>query len=424
MRVTRARGSSAPSGPLTHGAASLEAMLPRVLRVGRPGHDSRRRPQPRVGVRATQRGRERHRRMGAWLLGDAPDWEDVKPLAWVGFTAAVTAACSFPATVDAPLAVYAWTSRVQVLAIALHIAAWYAYFGHWTARRPAARRWALLSPLLAVGVLALVPGLVRGEAVTLRSVRWLGIVYHDPVVTRSATWPTRCSPPTASSGWSGSRCSGAIGCRSAARTSRSRWRSRHGRSRRRGRRPAARTPSLLDFALYGPAVVIAAFTLHRVVQTATDLRRLRAGLEMAVVGAPGAPAGRPRSPRPSVSPRSASSPPGSRTRSPIRRCWWRGASPARARPSGGRSRLSRRAICRTPAPPRPDHLARAAAPRRGPGGGTGTQPAIEVRVRPPSTPPSRSRARRGGVGLEATVAPGTTSSGTRRASRTSSRRSC
>ncbi len=222
--------------------------------------------------------------MGAWVLGYAPDWEDVKPLAWVGFTAAVTAACSFTATLDVPASAHAWASRVQLLAIALHLAAWYAYFGHWGARRSSAGRWALIAPLVTAGALALVPGFVRGDAVTLRPVPWLGIVYRDPVVTAP--------------GYAVYAVLGAYGIAGVAAIA----------SLGRRRLPFPRThlavaaallamgvhdvvvaarstptPSLLDFALYGPAVVIAAFTLRRVVQTATDLRRLRTGLEVAVV---------------------------------------------------------------------------------------------------------------------------------------------
>jgi len=222
--------------------------------------------------------------MGAWVLGYAPDWDDVKPLAWVGFTGALTAACSFTATLDVPAAAYVWTSRVQVLAIALHLAAWYAYFRHWGARRSSAGRWALLAPLVAAGALALVPGFVRGDAVTLRPVPWLGLVYHDPVVTAPGY---AVYAVLALYGLAGIAALVSLG-------------------RRRLPFPrthlavaaallgmgvhdvvvvllAAPTPSLLDFALYGPAVVIAAFTLRRVVQTATDLRRLRTGLEVAVV---------------------------------------------------------------------------------------------------------------------------------------------
>ena len=222
--------------------------------------------------------------MGAWVLGYAPDWEDVKPLAWVGFTAAVTAACSFTATLDVPVAVHAWTGRVQVLAIALHLAAWYAYIQQWGARRSSARRWALLAPLVAAGALSLVPGVVHVDAVTLRPVPWLDIVYRDPVVSTAGY---AVYAVLAAYGLAGVAGIGLLG--------------RRGLPFPRTHLAVAAvllamgahdvivvglsapTPQLLDFALYGPAVVIAAFTLRRVVETATDLRRLRTGLEMAVV---------------------------------------------------------------------------------------------------------------------------------------------
>ncbi len=222
--------------------------------------------------------------MGAWVLGYAPDWEDVKPLAWVGFTAALTAACSFTATLEVPVAVHAWTGRVQVLAIALHLAAWYTYIQQWGARRSPARRWALLAPLVAAGALSLVPGVVHVDAVTLRPVPWLGIVYHDPVVSAAGYAVYAVLAGYGLAGVAGIGLLGrrglpfprthlavaavllAMGMHDVIVVARS-----------------APTPQLLDFALYGPAVVIAAFTLRRVVETATDLRRLRTGLEMAVV---------------------------------------------------------------------------------------------------------------------------------------------
>lgn len=222
--------------------------------------------------------------VGAWVLGHAPDWEDVRPLSLVGFTAAVCAACNFPATLDVPLAVYTWTGRVQVVAITLHIAAWYSYVLHWG---NVSRRWrrALFGPLLAAGALALVPGLVYAEAVVPRAVPWLGVVYRDPVLTAP--------------GYVVFAVLAAYGLFGVARLATLRGR---GIPFRRthvavtavllamGLHDAivvgglsAPTPYFLDFGLYGPAVVIAVLTLRRVVLSATDLRRLRTGLEVAVV---------------------------------------------------------------------------------------------------------------------------------------------
>ena len=111
--------------------------------------------------------------VGAWVLGGAPDWEDVRPLSRVGFSAAAVAVCNFPASLDVAPAVWAWSGRVQILAVALHVAAWYEYALQWA---PLPRRWrrALFAPLLGAGALALVPGAVYGGAVSIRPVPWLG----------------------------------------------------------------------------------------------------------------------------------------------------------------------------------------------------------------------------------------------------------
>ena len=223
--------------------------------------------------------------VGAWVLGRAPDWEDVRPLSRVGFTAAVVAACNFTATLDVHPAVYAWTGRVQVLAVALHVAAWYTYALQWGAPVPRAWRVAIFGPLVAAGVLALVPGLVYGDVIAIRSVTWLGVAYHDPelvpvgfaligaiavygagAVVRIATLKGRGLPfrrtlvaVTSTILAMGVHDAVVIGGLNAP------------------------TPYLLDFGLFGPAIVIAVLTLRRVVVGATDLRRLRTGLEVAVV---------------------------------------------------------------------------------------------------------------------------------------------
>src|SRR6266542_3709778 len=222
---------------------------------------------------------------GALLLGRAPDWDDAKPLAAVGFTGALVAACNFTATLDVPLAVYGWTGRLQIVAVVLHVAAWFRYLVQWARPLGARRLGLLLAPLLFTGAAALVPGVVYSEAVTLRTVSWLGVVYRDPVLTASGavalavlvayglagfvlTWtagrrglpfPRTYLAVVAALVAMGAHDGLVIG------------------------RPSAPTPSLLDFAFFGPAAVIALITLSRVVATATDLHRLRAGLETAVV---------------------------------------------------------------------------------------------------------------------------------------------
>jgi len=223
--------------------------------------------------------------VGAWVLGRAPDWEDVRPLARVGVTAAVAAACNFPATLEVAPAVYTWTGRVQVLALALHVAAWYHYILQWSPPLSPRVRIALFGPLYGAGAIALVPGVMFGDAVALRHAPWLGLAYHDPVVR--------------SPGFAIFAILLVLGAGGVARLATLRGR---GVPFRRGFVAvtcvilaaglhdavvigglSAPTPYLLDFGLLAPAWIIGLLTLRRVVITSTDLRRLRTGLEVAVV---------------------------------------------------------------------------------------------------------------------------------------------
>jgi signal transduction histidine kinase/ActR/RegA family two-component response regulator len=221
---------------------------------------------------------------GARFLGRAPDWGDVRPLGAVGLTAGLAAACNLPATLAAPVWVHAWSGRLQILVIALHVAAWYAYLSQWSGREPARLRLAL-APLVLAGVAALVPGAVYAEAVRPRAVAWLGVVYHDPVVT-----------PTGAALYSVILGYGVAGLVLAARAGRAALpypRAHLGIAAATllmGLHDAvvigglsAPTPYLLDFAFYGPMAVLATVTLRRVVASAKDLHALRAGLADAVV---------------------------------------------------------------------------------------------------------------------------------------------
>jgi signal transduction histidine kinase len=217
-------------------------------------------------------------------LGRAPEWGDVKALGAVGMTACVAAACNVTATLEVPTAVYVWTGRVQLLAIALHVAAWYVYVAQW---RPQAtpRLHAWLLPLVVAGLAALVPGVAFGEEVRLRPVPWLGVVYHDPVITVP-----------------GVAVFGVIACYGVAGVA---WIARMRRSSLPFPRMhlgvaiaicamglhdavvvgglSAPTPYLVDFASYGPMAVLATIVLKRVVTTASDLHRVRAALQEAIV---------------------------------------------------------------------------------------------------------------------------------------------
>lgn len=217
--------------------------------------------------------------VGARVLGGAPDWEDVRPLAWLGITAAIAAASGFTATLDVPLAAHVWPARVQVLAIALHLAAWLAYLQHGQGRWPHGNGWLPLVPIVAAGIVALFPGAVFQDAVRLRPVPWLGIVYRDPVVSRAGyavfgvlaacgvagvVWlavPRQGRPPLTGLHLAVAAALGAAAL--------------HDAAARRGL--AAPTPYLLDVALCLPAVVIAALTFRRVAATAAELRQLEGG---------------------------------------------------------------------------------------------------------------------------------------------------
>jgi signal transduction histidine kinase/CheY-like chemotaxis protein len=217
-------------------------------------------------------------------LGRVPDWEDLRPLTWVALTAALVAAGDVTATLEEPEAVYAWTARLQVLFIALHILAWHAYLPGWAKRPVRSLGWALW-PLPALGVLALLPGAAYGTGITLRPVPWLGIVYRDPTVTplgrvvwvllgayalwvivRVVRWGRTGAPYSRAH----LACTGALfamGVHDAvAKGSQS-----------------LPTPDLLDFAFYVPITLFGLVTLRRIADNATDYHRLRLGLESAVV---------------------------------------------------------------------------------------------------------------------------------------------
>jgi signal transduction histidine kinase len=223
--------------------------------------------------------------VGAWLLGRAPDWEDVRPLSRVGLTAALAAGCSFCSTLDVHHGLHVWGARVQILALALHVTAWYAYVLQWGTPDVCRRRWVVYGPLLAAGLVAVIPGAVITGGHVLRPVPWLGITYHDPVAT-----PLGFGVFALIAGY------GAFGVVWIARL-----RGRGFPYRRvivavtaailaMGVHDAVAvsglslpTPYLVDFGLWLPAIVIAVVTMRRIVETAEDLRRLRTGLEVAVV---------------------------------------------------------------------------------------------------------------------------------------------
>jgi signal transduction histidine kinase/CheY-like chemotaxis protein len=216
----------------------------------------------------------------AFLLGRVPDWDDVRPLAWVAATAALVAGCNFTATLDVAADVYLWTGRLQVAGVALHVWAWHQYLPGWAGRRLTSAHASALWGLLAAGLLALLPGAVYGAAITPRPLPWLGVTYHDPVVTplgalvygviaAYGVWGFWLTFTLGRAGATFPRahlaCTGAILLMAV-----------HDALVVGG--VQLPTPYLLDFAFYGPITVLGLLTLRRVGQSATDLRHLNAGL--------------------------------------------------------------------------------------------------------------------------------------------------
>jgi signal transduction histidine kinase len=223
--------------------------------------------------------------VGAWLLGHAPDWEDVRPLSRVGLSAALAAACTFTSTLAMPEAVHLWSARVEVLALALHVVAWYGYFLHWAPPGQRRRRWWVYGPLLGAGALALVPGAVFTGPIAPRPVAWLGIVYHDPTLA-----PLGLTVMATIAGFGGIGVAWLVTLRGRGVPYRRAFIAITGALLAMAIHDAAATgglplptPYLIDFALYLPAIAIAGVTLRRIAETATDLRRLRTGLEVLVV---------------------------------------------------------------------------------------------------------------------------------------------
>jgi signal transduction histidine kinase/ActR/RegA family two-component response regulator len=219
--------------------------------------------------------------VSVYPLGRVPDWEDLRPLTWVGFTAALMAGANLVATFELPDPVYLWCARLQVLGVALHLAAWHTYLPGWARRPERIRLW----PLLALGALAMVPGAVFGDRIHMRPVHWLGVVYRDPELT----WTGQLI-------WAGLGAYGIWGLLRVVR-----W-GRGGAPYPRahllctgalllmaahdglvaGGVPLA-TPYLLDFGGFAPMTVFAVVTVRRIAESAAGYQRLRHSLETTVV---------------------------------------------------------------------------------------------------------------------------------------------
>jgi signal transduction histidine kinase len=223
--------------------------------------------------------------VGAWLLGHAPDWEDVRPLALVGLTAAIAAACNLAGTLDVPAAVHAWSSRLEVATLALHVATWFAYFLHWGTPQQRRRRWVVYGPLAAAAAATLVPGVVFTDVTAPRPVPWLGVVYHDPAVAPAGyvVMGLIIGYGAVGVGWIASLRGRGLPYRRSFITATALILAMGVHDALVAGGVPLPTPYLIDFGLYLPAVTVAVVTLRRIVETASDLRRLRTGLEVLVV---------------------------------------------------------------------------------------------------------------------------------------------
>jgi two-component system NtrC family sensor kinase len=215
-------------------------------------------------------------------LGRVPDWDDLRPLFWAALTAALMTAANVPDTLNVPDAVHVWSDRVQAAAIILHLTAWIFYLPGW-AKRPERPPWFVWA-LVALALVALVPGAVFSDTLVDRPVPWLGVVYRDPVFTLSGKIAAGLVAVLGVSGL----------------VIMARW-GRAGAPYPKAHLGALGlfylvlvhdvlilagvplpTPYLQDVAALGMMIVFGVLTLRRISENAIEFHRLRGGLESAV----------------------------------------------------------------------------------------------------------------------------------------------
>lgn len=119
--------------------------------------------------------------LGAYM-GQRPATRHFRWVALAGAAAAVY--CLTDAVLAGSLApnITIWAGRVSAGAVGVHAAAWLLTLAAWDKRAPTrGERLAILGSVSA-GFACLAPGIAVQEGVTVRSLRWLGVVYHDPVI--------------------------------------------------------------------------------------------------------------------------------------------------------------------------------------------------------------------------------------------------
>ncbi|MEZ4437848.1 MAG: HAMP domain-containing sensor histidine kinase [Polyangiaceae bacterium] len=121
------------------------------------------------------------------VVSAGPGWRELRAYSLAAFLAAGFAATEALSTLGVSAYTAAWASRVGLALTGAHGAAWYLY-GAARRRRPLLRHERVVVAVgLLLGGLALVPGVVLSDRLSVRPVPWLGVTYHDAVPTAFST---------------------------------------------------------------------------------------------------------------------------------------------------------------------------------------------------------------------------------------------
>jgi signal transduction histidine kinase len=113
----------------------------------------------------------------------APGWGEQRWFGYIAFGAAAYAFGNVATSLGWPDPVVVALSRVQVAAVLVQVWAWCRYVDAWTGRSPGRLERATVALLLALALLALVPGVVFQDVVEGRSIAWLSSNYREALPT-------------------------------------------------------------------------------------------------------------------------------------------------------------------------------------------------------------------------------------------------
>lgn len=116
-------------------------------------------------------------------LSFGPGWRELREYSACAAFAALFAASNIPIGLPVEPHILVVASRFGLFVAGLHGAAWFAYAAAQEQRRLRRFEKVIVAVGLAVGFLALVPGLIVSEQTAVRRVDWLGWVYRDAVPT-------------------------------------------------------------------------------------------------------------------------------------------------------------------------------------------------------------------------------------------------